>query len=326
MLPTSAPTTSPVTGGLSYETDIAPLKQRYFQSVFNDPRLARSNAPAQLSTELSRTLDESYKQQRGLFDMDQVAKQRQIQYESSVFELERAREKANRERTMMQDLKPVSDILSGIVNNPDLDPLQKKAELGKASISFAGQATTNPAIANAIDYANRSIVADQENHITPIRYLEKGADPDILNSYEATLGRPLGENEKLPFNIYSKGLTEAARKERQAREGVRIGSEREQRQYERAKSIMSNIDSAKLFTDELKQEDPTRFADTQSELNVSGAIAAFGTPEQIKEAQKANAKRKLEIAKTISTNWNTSQLQGSGQPATRPSAGSFATR
>lgn len=311
----------PQPSGLSYEADIVPLKQRFFQRAYSDPRLA--SVAGRASMDVSKSLDSSYKDARGLLDMEDVSKQRKVQFESSVFELERAREKANRERTMMDDLKPVSDILSGILGDPNLDPAQRKTALGQVGVQFAGQAAMNPAIATAFDAANRSITAEQSDRLTAMDYLRGGADPAVLKAYEQSSGQPLAANANIPIGIFATGMQAAT--DRKVKAGQ--NAEFEQRQYDRTKSMMDSVDKAGLFKNEMKEEDPSKFEDAQTEMNIIGTISAFGTPEQREAAAKANARDKIKIAKSISTGWNMNPVSGAAAARpTRPSAGSFATR
>lgn len=306
--------------GLSYEDDIAPLKQRFFQRAFSDPRLVASGAAARSSLGVSKSLDESYKDSRGLLDMQDVSNQRKVQFETSVFELERAREKANRERTMMTDLKPVSDILSGIAGDPNLDSTQRKAIGNQYAMTIADKIAINPAIASAVDSFNRSISSEQSDRVTAMDYLRTGADPAILKAYEQTTGKPLGANDQIPVGIVATGVQSASDKKAKSSQFA----DAEQRQYDRTKAMMDSVDKAGLFKNELKEEDPTKFDSAQAEMDIMGTISAFGTPEQRQAAIKANALDKLKIAKTISTDWNMNPKAGPSQPARR-SAGSWAT-
>lgn len=172
--------------GLQYERDIAPLQQRFFRNVMNNPRI-RPEVAANMATQYSANAAQSYVNQAKMAEAEQVSAGRKLQYESTLFALEREREKYNRERSMMRDLAPIQQQLDSIISDPNTTAEQKTFQLGQFGVKNSGLLSTNDAAATAFKSASMSVVKPPPK-FTVADALRSGADPEYISQWATKYG------------------------------------------------------------------------------------------------------------------------------------------
>lgn len=167
--------------GLSYEGDIAPLKQQYFQQVFADPRL-NPRAAAALSSQFSAEADKAFAQRQELQDRASVTRSRELQFESAKFSLEREREKAARERSNLNELAPLLATFDAITKDPTTDYKTKSMLIGQTASQKSNLLATDPAARIAYDATVRGLTPDgrPEQNFTLGGYILKGGSTAFL--------------------------------------------------------------------------------------------------------------------------------------------------
>lgn len=167
--------------GLSYEGDIAPLKQQYFQQVFADPRL-NPRAAAALSSRFSAEADKAFAQRQELQDRASVTRSRELQFESAKFSLEREREKAARERSNLNELAPLLATFDAITKDPTTDYKTKSMLIGQTASQKSNLLATDPAARIAYDATVRGLTPEvkPEQDFTLGSYILQGGDPAFL--------------------------------------------------------------------------------------------------------------------------------------------------
>ena len=167
--------------GLSYEGDIAPLKQQYFQQVFADPRL-NPRAAAALSSQFSAEADKAFAQRQELQDRASVTRSRELQFESAKFSLEREREKAARERSNLNELAPLLATFDAITKDPTTDYKTKSMLIGQTASQKSNLLATDPAARIAYDATVRGLTPDDrpEQDFTLGGYILKGGSTAFL--------------------------------------------------------------------------------------------------------------------------------------------------
>lgn len=281
--------------GLSFERDIQPLARRYFQGTFGAMRNPRQAAAAY--DKASAGLKTAYVQNAQIRAIDEQSRNRRIDYETAVYSLESAREKARKEREMLTNLAPLQSELDSVLGLPDADDQRK--ELGRLGIRYAGVLATNPA-ANAAFNSARTGVVDKDKQYTVGHFMQANGPSSYLKEVEGRLGRKLNATDPLDITeafdrIEKDRLTDAATK---ANNAARIKEVEDDRQnLEKALDYTDKIKFAKDPMDDTKTLDT--LADPADEGVLDTLIARFATPEEQKAATTVRAKAAL--AKRIKT-------------------------
>jgi len=305
----------------TYESDIVPLKKQYFREVFNNPNITPRTAAA-LSSAFSGAVDMQA-------DKDQQLRARDLQYRSSIYTLEREREKAARERRNLQDMAPLQSTLADITADPNLTPEDQQRTIGRLGIQYAGLIGESPAAAAAYRSAQSSIVDATKPKTTAAAFISAGGSNDYLKAYEAQTGVPLEADTELPFGAFAEGLQftklqQTSNKEREAEDKRR----REEIQ-KRADSLVSDLKNADLLADDLvdkSKRNPKFFDNDYSAAVVGGTIDMFGTPEEQKIAAGADAATKLKLAQRIGGEYRIGKRQpNAAEAAAKTSAESLFT-
>lgn len=296
MEPTPKTYSEPLGAGsnFTYESDIVPLKQQYFKKVFSDPNLT-PKAAASLSRMFSGTLDQQS-------DKDQQLRARDLQYRASVFTLEEAREKSARERRNLQDMAPLQTALEAATLDPSVSAADQQRNVGRLGIQYAGLIGESPGAAAAYRAAVGGIVEPTKPKTTAGAFISAGGSNDYLKAYEAATGTPLEAETELPFGVFTEGLQvsdnlEVREKDRRA-EAKRLRDDIEKR----ADSLVSDLKSAELLADDpidKSKRNPKLFDNDYSAAVVQGTIEMFGTPEELKGADGADAQTRLKLAQRI---------------------------
>jgi hypothetical protein len=285
--------------GLSYESDIVPLKQQFFRRSYSEGRNPVTGSA--LTSSFSANADSVFKGQQDLRDQLSVARNRELQYETAKFTLEREREKAAEQRDMIKNFVPFQQQLDSIITDDKIDYATRQKEFGRFAVQNAGLLATNPAAATAYNAAARAITPDEKTTFTLGSFVERGGDPRYLQKYLDTLGEPVNENTYIPPFEFAKGLGDVIA-------GSATAAERAKRQVAEERERRANMENlfdfakgAKFFETKGGLVDETKFDSPISEAAIREIIAVHGSPEEQKAAVGKTAKELIDIAAPIMT-------------------------
>lgn len=292
---------------LSYERDIAPLQQRYFRSVYGN-RSIDPRDRARVATGIAQQFAGAYEQQAKLREMDMQSKARDLSYKSSLFALEQARDKAARERNMMQELPVVTGALTSILES-EPDPIKQQQSLSRWALNNSGLLSTNDAARTALQAAMGSVNKPPTGY-TDEDLLRMGVSFEQLDTDGDGF---VSEMERSPMEISRvlTGTQQAAmlNKEQRALES---------RRQKLADESVAALSRVKFATE--KSDDPTapaieldKFEDAGSEVAVD-TVTALLDPSGVyaEELSKAGPKAKFDIAKKLQQGYI---KRAAGQPA-----------
>lgn len=285
---------APADEGLSYERDIAPLQQRYFRSVYGN-RSIDPRDRARISTGIAQQFAGAFEQQAKLRDLDAQARARDLSYKSSLFALEQARDKAARERNMMQELPVVTSALTGILDS-EPDPVKQQQSLSRWALNNSGLLSTNDAARTAFQAAMGAVnkpptaYTDEDLLRMGVPFEELDTDKDGVVS----------EAERSSMQI-SRTLTGLQRSTLAGKE-QRAAEERRQELLDESVAALTRVKFGTIKADVMggeDVEDPNKFASAGSELAVDNVISQLGSPADVEAAAKGNARAKFDIAKRL---------------------------
>jgi hypothetical protein len=277
--------------GLSFERDIQPLSKKYFARAFGSIRNPHRAAAA--FAEADAGLKGAYVQNAQIRALDEQSRARRIGYETAVYTLESARDKARKEREMLANLAPLQSELDSVLNNPNLDTDGQHRVLGQLGIRYAGVLATNPA-ANAAFRAAQSGVRDSEKRFTAAHYLNAGGPPEYLKELEDRWGRSLTAADELPFTeaaerIQAGRLSTAELRAKRSADAKAL--DRRESGREKALDSVERIRWAKDPMDPAKTLDV--LADPGDELVLDSIIDDFAFPEEKKKVTTLRDKHAL---------------------------------
>jgi hypothetical protein len=291
----SVDTTATTMGQTPYERDYLPAQRTYFKQLMGDSKMNPTLA-ANLMNQDTAMAQKAYVQRTAIEQAGMDLKARQMQFESAKFTLDQAREDAARKRNMFTGLSQLQSELNPIMADPNLDSSQRKQAYGQLGVKYAGQAALNPAIANALNAANSSLTTQQKDRVTKLDYFNAGAHPDVLASYEKSIGRSLAANEDVPIDVYGTGLYTAKTGEINRRSNL----EAEKEKQDRFGKVFDFVAKAKTKENKLNPMGPaTEYDDPISKNAVTSVVEEFGTPDEIKKFGKANVTEQIGIGQSI---------------------------
>lgn len=284
--------------GLSYEGDIAPLKQQYFQQVFADPRL-NPRAAAALSSQFSAEADKAFAQRQELQDRASVTRSRELQFESAKFSLEREREKAARERSNLNELAPLLATFDAITKDPTTDYKTKSMLIGQTASQKSNLLATDPAARIAYDATVRSLTADDrpDQNFTLGSYILKGGStaflpagladqPDVVIS-PLTFASGIEKTEQAKLKSMTEGRASFAQATRQ------------QEQLDKAISAIGKAVIKPNLTRGSEKATGATFEAPAVKGSFDYLINTYGTPEEQELAKEGDASVLVGIANTI---------------------------
>ena len=280
--------------GLSYERDIAPLQQQYFKNVYGN-RSIDPRDRARIATGLAQQFAGAYEQQAKLREMDMQSKARDLSYKSSLFALEQARDKAARERSMMQELPVVTGALTSILES-EPDPIKQQQGLSRWALNNAGLLSTNDAAKTALQAAMGSVNKPLTTY-TDEDLLRMGVPFEQLDTNKDGV---VSEAERNPMQI-SSALTGIQRASVLTKQGEAL-QERRQKLLDESVGALTRVKFGTLKSDDPTApafEDPDKFASAGSEVAVENVISLLGSPADVAAATAGNAKAKFDIAKRL---------------------------
>ena len=301
----------PVDEGLSYERDIAPLQQQYFKNVYGN-RSIDPRDRARIATGLAQQFAGAYEQQAKLREMDMQSKARDLSYKSSLFALEQARDKAARERSMMQELPVVTGALTSILES-EPDPIKQQQGLSRWALNNAGLLSTNDAAKTALQAAMGSVNKPLTTY-TDEDLLRMGVPFEQLDTNKDGV---VSEAERNPMQI-SSALTGIQRASVLTKQGEAL-QERRQKLLDESVGALTRVKFGTIPSDisgSAEVEDPNKFASAGSEVAVENVISLLGSPADVAAATAGNAKAKFDIAKRLQQEY---MKAATGNPAAESS-------
>jgi hypothetical protein len=284
--------------GLSYEGDIAPLKQQYFQQVFSDPRL-NPRAAAALSSQFSASVDKSFAQRQELQDRASVTRSRELQFETAKFTLEREREKAARERSSMTELAPLLATFDSIIKDPTTDNKTKSILIGQTATQQSPLIAQSPAARIAYDATVRSLTPEDrpETNFTLGSYILQGGDTSFL---------PAGLEDSPTVSISPLTYATGIRKTKQAygesiarSEASAAQTKREQSQIDKAIAAIGSAVTKPKYAEGSSKAVGAEFESPAVRGSFDYLINRFGTPEEKAKAKAGDASVLVGITNSI---------------------------
>jgi hypothetical protein len=123
----------------NYQQDIAPYKGNHFGSSLRpSERQMMSN---RYGAEEDKALDRTLKIAMAMESM----RHSDLRYETGVFALQQAKEKAARERESNARMKPFMDDLNAAINDPEKSPYERDEAVSKVAMQYPNLLAVNPA-------------------------------------------------------------------------------------------------------------------------------------------------------------------------------------
>jgi hypothetical protein len=288
--------------GLSYEADIAPIKQRFFRSTAAGPLGMRGAAA--LSSKFSKDLDESFARQEQVRGLELANKSRELQFETAKFTLDREREKAIRERDMLLNLEPLQKELNFVIGNPEMDARQKQSTLAQIGVNNAGLFAINPAANAAFNSALKGVTSEESFDTTLGGYVLKGGDPTLIADYLEKAGAdPMDDKFKLPPLVYAKGIADTRKNIEGASQRTDAFIKQEKERKDSLKSLFDLTLKANIGETPGGRKDPNSFDSPGSEAAVNNTIDLLGTAEDKSSAANLSAEQRIALAQRLATGW-----------------------
>ena len=178
--PVQQPQYTPNTG-LDYDMDIVPLKKQFFESISDNPNFTGSDINS-LMQDFSSRVDTTFLKQQKLREDD--TRMKQLSYDTALFSLNQAREKAVRDRSLLQNLAPLQEELSNVLNS-DADREEKLRQYADIGVKNAALLSMSPAAANAFDATAKGLQKEPKQKITAGNLAGSGVNFDYIKEYNA---------------------------------------------------------------------------------------------------------------------------------------------
>jgi len=292
----------------SYERDIAPMQQRFFRSVYSDRSIDPRDRAA-IASGFASQLGSAFAEQSKLRDIDQQARNRDLAYRTSLFSLEQARERASRERSMLESLPKVTSELDAMTADPTADPEAQKSMLSRWAISNAGVLATNDAARIAYDAAIRGLRKPTPVGLTDEDVVRMGLPLDKLDVNKDGI---VSDEERTPVKV-SGLLTEATTAQSLLKQEKERGEKRT-RMVDEALKGLSRVSFATEKSDIPGTADIVKdeFASAGNSAAVDSVISLLA-PSIAAEALKQSPMKKFEIARELQNQY-LSASSGSPRP------------
>jgi hypothetical protein len=277
---------------LSYERDIAPLKQQFFQKVFSDPRMSEA-AKQRASSRYSSVVDKAYTDiNKPLADEraeEQNSRFRDIQYKSAVFALQQNRDEAARKKQDLSVLAPLTSELDSIIANPTFTDSDKTRELARSALRNSSLIATNPSVSAAYNSARSGIVRDEKKDMFTVgSAMSKGFDMEELVKEAAKAGKPFDPsdfNAQVDPYLFNKV---AVRQQRAANEFEYNQKKQDKAEAQQEAARQRALDKfSKIEFEDPIEGDPNKFRNVASTQAVKSIVLVHGTPEDRNKYAKA---------------------------------------
>lgn len=304
---------------LSFEADIAPLKQLYFQRVFSDPNIRPATAAA-LSSQFSADIDKSFAQRQEIQDRNSALRGRNLQYETAKLELERAREATARERNQLAEFAPFAQQLDAIIKDPNRTEETKQRDLGLYAAQQAPFISTNKAAGVAYDAARMAITRDKPAapKFTIGSVVGAGSDASYLKQLSRFKGQPdsalTADVELTPLEV-----SEVQRLQLKDVAGSKQQTAAAKQQQIALESLLKSAEQAKLVLD-IGMKPTEEFETPVSAESIKTLVDIFGSEEEKAAAKEAKGGALLALGMPLIGRIRKQQLSGTN--AAQPSGAS----
>ena len=275
--------------GLSFERDIQPLSKRLFANTFG--RMNARNAAASFEEGNARLVD-AFAQRSQIKSIEDQQRENQMQYNTAVFSLEHAREKARQERENLTQALPLQDQLIKTLNDPTLDNPTKKRVIGTLGVTYG----SNPNAAVLLNAARSGVADEEKKKFTVGRFLEstQGRGAGYLKELQAQLKRPLEEDEEIPYVDAYAWVVKDQKDEAATKYDRSKKDDLEKEEYEGAlKALEHGATKIKWAKDLSGTMDSDTLATPADEQILDATIALFASPEERAAAKTPRQKQAL---------------------------------
>jgi hypothetical protein len=284
---------------LSYERDVMPLKRQFFSSLLSNPKMS-GYVRNKLAMANSDALDQSFATQKKLstVDEEQERKSRKLQYEASLLNLQTARDKAAREREQINSFLPFQQELDAIVSNPELGSDEKTHLVGRHGMKYGNLLAFNEAASQAFSAARLALTPSKQDAITGYDYWRDGGDPDFIEEYGRSIGRPIEATTPIPPDVAMRGKQQAIARQNALKQQLAAEKEAKDTRDGAVNAVLANAGKASLLADEYSTQD--KFKGTSDEANISNLVSLLGTPEENAALAKTTSpSEKLKISAAV---------------------------
>jgi hypothetical protein len=283
----------PVEESVSYERDFAPLAQRYFQMTFG--KGMKPNAAYAAFAPADAMLKSAYAEKSQMRALDEQSRNRRIQYETSVFALESARNKAREERDMMDGLGPI----------------QRRRALGAFGVKNAAVLGTNKLADGMYRSALNSAVdekEDQSKYTVKDWYVaSRGMGDGYLKEVETRLGRPLEMDDELPLGEVMPRLSALNKKLAEDKDKADRDEKSTAFRDKQREETFSRVNRIELVPGESIADEktgklvkaPSTLKDSSDDIVIDSIVTFAGTPEERTAYGSMTLDDKLRLAKKI---------------------------
>lgn len=264
-----------------------------------------------------------------LMQLDQMQdnrKMREVQYETALLSLQKAREDARRRRESAASLTGIQEEYNSVLNNDQLTGRQKRMEKGKLDVKYANLFEYNPAVRHLSNAAGNAITLDPRDErpkLTYGNYVQSGGDPSLIRDQ---LPEGITEFDELPPEVYAKGIRQ-----------TKLGMAQDEKDLERQKGQKTQLNklmtgvSGMTYTPTLVYDDkkPATGSNVKEPAELKGgSVAQINavidripdlTPQrkaQLKES--TDIAEKLRVAQRYAARYNLPDYQQSTGSSTLP--------
>lgn len=314
---------------LVFERDFAPLKKQFFEQVYNDPNLSE-NTKFRIASTYSNAIDDAYKQRSALTALDQEARGRNLNYKMALFNLNKAREDAARERSQMAPLGGLAKELDVIQSMKD-DPEAQAEAYTKLVVRNAPLIASNRGAAVAVGAMQNSLM--KPKGYTVLEAAKEQLPFDELMKESQRLGKTV--NPDNPNDTFSPLAVSRVRQSQLNQQlAAKRDYEQQNRLYEQQTKVFDKVfgvlDNVKFQEEQRfdpttkKSYVPDEFKTQADRVGVQNIIDRFGTPEEKSAIKKPDIKASelYSMAKNIQSRAYSDILTGyrfAGQQKEEPS-------
>ena len=138
----------------SYGSDISPLKEDYFSDVSRSMNLSgreKSFLTQKYGASISASLDSQLKSVGSTVKLQQEQKMADLEFKRAQLALDETRRKIQNELEMEQILPKIEPLLTGLMNNNEIDSATAINEAEKLRLQYSKYTLKNPALNNTFD-------------------------------------------------------------------------------------------------------------------------------------------------------------------------------
>jgi hypothetical protein len=174
----------------SYNSDISPLKGSYFSDVSRSTNLSdreKSFLTEKYGTAINASLDSQIKSISGVIKFQQEQRQADLEFKRAQLALDETRRKIQNEMEMEQVLPKIEPLLTGLMNNKEIDSATAIAEGEKLRLQFSPYTLKNPALNSVFDNFVKGVNTRNANSTIITNLAAKAAEDGDVKAAEDIL-------------------------------------------------------------------------------------------------------------------------------------------